>query len=185
MLWLYEHGAWELEGDQEDLLGRGGVLLVWWAAELAISVGVAVAAAIAYRSGSDAPFCSECGQWAKVETAAVELTPHPDDQSGLERLAEGDLSALDDFQLASDEDSTCVWLDLTTCPTCDRFNFLTVRVAHQTTDPEGNPSIESQTLLSDIRISAAQLQGIREKEQAANEDRSEGPAGHDHLSDPH
>ncbi len=177
MRFLYEHGAWELEGEQEDLVGRGGVLLAWWAAELAISVGMAVAAAMGYRTGSDAPFCNECNQWAKIESAVVELKPSSTDESSLERLADGDLSVLDDFELASDEDSTCVWLDLTTCPTCDRFNFLTVRLAQKTVDLDGNLDIASHELLSNVRINAAQLARIREKAQAASRDRREDSLG--------
>ena len=177
MQMLYEHGAWELEGEQEDIVGRGGVLLAWWAAELAISVGTAVAAAMGYRSGFDAPFCNECNQWAKIESAVVELKPPSTDESSLERLADGDLSALDDFELASDEDSTCVWLDLTTCPTCDRFNFLTVRLAQKTVDLDGNVDIASHELLSNVRIDATQLERIREKQRTGSGERLEGPLG--------
>jgi hypothetical protein len=109
----------------------------------------------------------------------VELKPPSTDESSLERLADGDLSALDDFQLASDEDSTCVWLDLTTCPRCDRFNFLTVRLAQKTVDPDGNLDIASHELLSNVRIDAAQLERIREKQRAGGGDGLEGPLGPD------
>jgi hypothetical protein len=184
MQFLYEHGAWELEGEQENLVGRGGVLLAWWAAELAIAVGTATTTALGYRGKWDAPFCGQCNQWANIESAVVELKPTSNDESSLERLAEGNLSVLDDFELASDEDATCVWLDLTTCPRCDRFNFLTVRLAQRTVDPDGNVDIASHELLSNVRINAAQLERIREKRRTVNKDRLEGPLGSDEEGPP-
>lgn len=184
MQMLYEQGAWELEGEQENLVARGGVLIAWWTAELAISVGMAVGAGIKYRTGSDAPFCRECGEWAKVESAIVELAPASDEESTLERLADADLSVLGDFVLASDEDPTCVWLDLTTCPTCGRFNFLTVRLAQRTVDPDGSPGIASHELLSQVPIDAAQVEWIREMAQTADELDSEGPSSPDDEGPP-
>ena len=170
MRFLYEHGAWEWEGDREYVVAQGVFLLACWLGELGVTIGTAASVAAGFAKTPKAPFCERCNQWAKTEDAVAELKPSSDEASSLERLAGGDLSVLDDFQPASEDDSTYVWLDLTTCPTCQTFTFLTVRLVRKTVHPDGSVGIESHELLSNVRINEAQLRRIREKAQDADRD---------------
>jgi hypothetical protein len=141
---FYEKGAWSIAGNHNanPQTVKGVLLAIVWLVEAGIVVGFATVPA--YRSVAGAPFCEHCNEWTKATPGAAALKYDPDIQ---DRLAQGDLSALDGALRSPDDEDTFTRLSLHCCPKCDSSVFLTVSSMKVRYDAKGNLKTQQKVLL--------------------------------------
>ncbi len=116
-----ERGAWSIGG----WTPTGAVLYLLWLAEAGIIV--VVSGYVAHRTTADAPFCETCEQWARSATLSpYEMSGRADDI--VQRLEQGEYEALAGFAKAPAGTNPHVEFDLVSCPSCEGFRLLTIRL---------------------------------------------------------
>jgi hypothetical protein len=173
---FYEKGLWTLGhagqhgGDRVSGVFLGAV----WLAEGGVIVGLAACAA--WHGVSALPFCETCNCWT-VSEANVQRLTHPagpvqtmgaviDDfksiPNRLQRLKDGDLAALDDFDRAPPSAQAYLQLDLARCPTCQQSNFLSVFDCQHTVDKNKKMKVTKTAVVQNLIITAADVPRVRQ-----------------------
>jgi hypothetical protein len=171
--WFYQNGMWAMKGDKNI---SGIPLAIVWALEAAIILGGSTY--LARQFILHVPFCEDCGRWTvnKAGTRFLSLIGAGDP---LKQLLSGDLTALENFNLAQSE-SVYLQLDLATCPGCTESNYLTVQQAKQTLDKEGKLKTELTPLVRNMLVAAEDLPLIqtagREPQPPENVDKDDEPS---------
>jgi hypothetical protein len=171
-IWLYHNGWWVLSNGKTV---KGIPLALVWLGE----AGIVLCTAVSMAKGAirDAVFCESCLQWCKVGACLLRVQVDPDeDQDLLNRLSAGDLAALDEMPTVTDDAACCVQVDLTSCPMCQRTNYLSMRIVRQGYRSNGEFHVYSEPLVTNRAISERDVELIRDIARAANE---EEPAGED------
>jgi hypothetical protein len=158
MQWGYENGFWTI--------GRGGggnvtgiFLAIVWIIEACIIVGLATI--IAPSAIGSQPFCEDSNAWTTTEEDVARLALLDEDDGLLERLLEGDITAIGDFPQADADAVAYLRLDLATCPECPNCNWLTVNVVVHGVDKEGKPTTEVTPLVEHMEIASEQVDVVR------------------------
>jgi hypothetical protein len=156
---FYNNGLWGI--------GRAGGMVsgiflgLVWVAEAAIIVGAATMFAVGFVA--DQPFCEECNAWTKQEEGVAHLAlPTDEENSPLDRVLNGDLSALDEMIRSGPGAPAFLRLDLATCPTCTESNYLTVQLTTHTVNKKGEVSTNTDALVKNMLIAEQDVPRVRD-----------------------
>jgi hypothetical protein len=157
MVELFDKGSWGLSANTTV---HGWPLVALWLVEVALIVSAAIGAAT--RSIAERPFCERCQEWITGHS------PHVYVGEGCEpvwtEVQNGTLETLALTPRATGDEPTYVRLTLQVCEGCSDSNYLTITACQKTIDSKGNPGLEERDLVTNLHVSATQVEII----QAAN-----------------
>lgn len=154
ILALNDEGAWSLS----NFTPTGIVLWLIWLAEAVIIVGGTIL--FARRALAD-PFCEECSRWT-TRTDAVARTATGDADQLVQSLERHDMGHFETLGPRDEEQPVWLRADLHTCPTCRKFNTLSVSACAIKVDGKGNTSVEAKEFVRQLIISPEEAQYVRE-----------------------
>lgn len=153
---LFENGSWGL--NQNGGAVTGIPLAIVWLVEAGI---VLVAASkVAIGQIAQLPFCEACAAWT-VPEKSVRVLSADGTEPPWSRVLDGQLIALNEFPVATGDESATVHLDLASCPSCEQSHFLTARQVTATADAKGNVKITEKPLATNLIIPPLEAQFVR------------------------
>ena len=161
---FYDQGFW---GFSEKSNVSGLLLAAIWLVEAGVIVGLAMLTA--HAATAKLTFCERCQTWNQVVEDVRRLAIGPGQESVIERLATGNLSALKDLTVASPETSVYLRVDMAQCQTCSDSSYVTVQLVTETVDKDGDVSTDTDALLTNVLVTEAELIELQEAGQPAPE----------------
>jgi hypothetical protein len=176
---LWENGSFEYEGN----VPTGAALAFFWVLEAA---AIVVCAAVAARGAAPQSEgrCPWCHRWLAVEEGVVRLSLEDASEDAVERLAAGEVTALDEFELATWEENEQLRVDLASCPACENIHLLTVHYLSFSLGEAAGPlppvmqnvplAPDDLRLVRELQEEAIALEQATPDDTAAEEDRDPG-----------
>ena len=150
-------GVWSIGRSSSEPVS-GTVLYIVWIIEAVMIVGGS--AFIAYVTMSGKAFCERCNCWVSNKIELPKLKP-PQDENALDGLVTGDVSGILTLERGSKR-GRHIQVELLGCRTCDEMYLIDVSVVSVTKDKKGKDETNSTHLVSNLRLSAADYQALRE-----------------------
>lgn len=145
--YIFENGLWVRNGNPHD----GYEAVVGWVVEALI---VFVLAFVSRKVYGNQPFCEDCNAWTN-ETKELAALPVSSDDPAWQTVIGGNVSSIRKLQLAPDA-NRYVELQLASCPTCTRSDFLTAVSVEMSVNKEGNLERKESDIFRALAISADQ-----------------------------
>jgi hypothetical protein len=152
-----QEGVWGF-GKSGSIPVRGATLYFVWVIEAGMIITIATFAAYVMMRGK--PFCERCSCWVKHKIKLSELRP-PKDYEVFDRLIAGDISGVLTLERPLFK-GTHIQIELLTCRTCDEMCLINIALVVASRDEDGKHQTHTEQLISNLRLSAADYQAIRE-----------------------
>ena len=156
ILAINEVGVWSLFGTDVS----GVALWAVWAVEAGIIFGVGFV--VSHGEFHALPFCERCETWCK-KSANVARLWHTDPQAVVDAFDQGDLGALDSFEIVDRDLTQGSWLEceIDSCGDCGGTHTLDVSLVHAVPDEGGKVSRDATPVLTNLLLSQQQADEIR------------------------